>query len=124
MTTAKTTNFLLAIIALCLIWIAFKPGRVIRTQMASAQSTSETQGDMEDIDMEDGAPQRVICTISAVEPAAVASLMGELQQQVVGTLNQVTNTLLDMNVLLDNIQNSLSRSEIELQAIRNNTSAY
>ena len=124
MTTAKTTNFLLAIIALCLIWIAFKPGRVIRTQMASAQSTSETQGDMEDIDMEDEAPQRVICTISAVEPAAVASLMGELQQQVVGTLNQVTNTLLDMNVLLDNIQNSLSRSEVELQAIRNNTSAY
>ena len=62
METTKITNGLLAIIAICLLWIAFRPddGTRIGTGSIVRSAAAQTEGAL---DEDLGTPLEVICTI-------------------------------------------------------------
>ncbi len=75
METTKITNDLLAIIAICLLWIAFKPddGTRIGTGSIVRSATAQTE---EDLEYDPVAPLEAICTLSYVDEAAARTLVG------------------------------------------------
>jgi hypothetical protein len=123
MRTTKITNGLLAIIAICLLWIAFKPddGNRIMTASIVPSATAQTE---EGLPQDQKTPIEVICTISSVEEAAARTLVGSLQTEVIAALNQTNTALWGMRGPLAEIVQSLQRVEGKLQKIDQNTSSY
>ncbi len=123
METTKITNGLLAIIAICLLWIAFKPddGTRIGTGSIVRSATAQTEGNLAD---DPGAPLEVICTLSYVDEAAAQTLVGGLQTEVIIALNQTNETLWGMQGSLSEIVRSMQEVEGQLQNIDQNTSSY
>lgn len=123
METSKITNSLLAVIAICLLWIAFKPddGTRIDTDFLVRSATAQTEGEL---DNELGAPLEAICTLSSVDEAAARTLVGGLQTEVITALNQTNTALWGMQGTISNIASSLQRVEGQLRRINQNTSSY
>ncbi len=116
--STKITNCLLGIIAITLIWIAIGPkdgGRWTNSVIPTASAQTNRDKDQ---------PLQAICTLSHVDEAAARTLVGDLQFEVISTLNLTNATLGNMQSPLAEMQRILLRLDRELSTIAKNTSSY
>jgi hypothetical protein len=121
----KVTNSLLVVIALTLLWIAYKSNGSVRPDIPAAVRTAAAQIEPDNNTTSDGAvPLEAICTLRAVEEAAARSLTGDLRSEVVMALNQTSQILWNMQGQIADIPQHLNQMESMLQKIVGNTSPY
>ena len=125
MGTTKVTNGLLAIIALCLIWIALQPNDGARSGSVMSIRTASAQSELEDdLTAYEPPPLEAICRLSSVDEAAVRALIGELQNEVITALNQTNQTLWSMQGSVEDMPRLMTQMEIMLGHIAKNTAPY
>jgi hypothetical protein len=125
MGTMKVTNSLLVVIALTLLWIAYKSNGSVRPDIPAAVRTAAAQTEPDNNTTSDEAvPLEAICTLRAVEGAAVRALTGDLRSEVATALNQTNQILWNIQGQMADIPQHLNQMESMLQRLVGNTSPY
>jgi hypothetical protein len=125
MGTTKVTNSLLVVIALTLLWIAYKSNGSVRPEIPAVVRTAAAQTEPDNnTAIDEDVPLEAICTLRAVEEAAARALTGDLRSEVVTALNQTNQTLWNIQGQIADIPQYLNQMESMLQKIAGNTSPY
>jgi hypothetical protein len=125
MGTMKVTNSLLVVIALTLLWIAYKSNGSVRPDIPAVVRTAAAQTEPDNNTASDEAvPLEAICTLRAVEEAAVRALTGDLRSEVATALNQTNQILWNIQGQMADIPQHLNQMESMLQRLVGNTSPY
>jgi hypothetical protein len=125
MGTTKVTNSLLVVIALTLLWIAYKSNGSVRPDIPAVVRIAAAQTEPDNntaIDKE--VPLEAICTLRAVEEAAARALTGDLRSEVVTAFSQTNQALWNIQGQIADIPPYLNQMASMLQKIVGNTSPY